>query len=236
MRQHALLISLLTGLPIILAVVVFAWVFPANHPLGGNNAKEEKGPIMSIHQEGNQAMNIEIPRTGYEEIDNWLTNRANEIKTQYEKDTEGLELDLQTPILQMSTHVNEWEKYVNATLSVYTYTGGAHGYPYVNTVVLNKETGTIIGLSDLFETEGYLAKLSSLMIRKVSDLHEVFDGPTIRDALSPSATHFEVWTVGPDGITFLFNPYEIAPYSAGIIPVTVSWEEVQEITASTKKK
>ena len=35
--------------------------------------------------------------------------------------------------------------------------------------------------------------------------------------------------VTEDGITFIYNPYEIAAYAAGTIRITIPWDELQDI-------
>ncbi len=37
------------------------------------------------------------------------------------------------------------------------------------------------------------------------------------------------WTVGYGGMTFYFNPYELAPYSAGVQAITISYKEESEL-------
>jgi len=39
----------------------------------------------------------------------------------------------------------------------------------------------------------------------------------------------ENFILGSDELTFIYNPYEIAPYSAGKTELTVSYSEVEEL-------
>lgn len=226
MKRNAIILLSLIGLSIVMLATYS--VLTKAKDTSQNAAEPTSDSLYSVHEESMPAIDIEIRRTGYGPLDDWLKNRATEIETQYVDNigTFGGET-FQEPMLRVVSATDEWGKYVNAVLDVYEYTGGAHGMPYIETAVFNKETGAFVGLGDVFGTNEYLPQLSRLMIGKVSDLHEVFDGDTVRQALQPSATNFEVWHVGSDGVTFYYNPYEVAPFSTGIVSVLVTWEEIE---------
>ena len=37
------------------------------------------------------------------------------------------------------------------------------------------------------------------------------------------------FSVSEDGVTYIYNHYEIAPYAMGIIRVTLPWDDVREL-------
>ena len=39
----------------------------------------------------------------------------------------------------------------------------------------------------------------------------------------------EDFSISDSGITFIYNPYEIAAYAAGIIRINIPWDELQDI-------
>jgi len=39
----------------------------------------------------------------------------------------------------------------------------------------------------------------------------------------------ENFILGSDGVTFIYNPYEIAPYAAGVIELTISNDDLKPI-------
>ena len=43
------------------------------------------------------------------------------------------------------------------------------------------------------------------------------------DRIEPS----DSFTVGENGITFYYQPYDVAPYVFGVIEITVPWEELR---------
>lgn len=229
MKHTKLIIALLIGLPLIILV---ATLIPENDSSGNGDARMPVESIVYDTRERESGIDIYVPSAGYDSIDTWASNELARIENEYRASLDGLNLAslLQDPILTADLSTTEWNGYVSAILSIYEYTGGAHGYPYVITAVYDIDSETLLGLSDIIGSEDYLRSLSRLMLGKVSDLHEVFDGDTIRESLAPSATNYEQWSVGPDGIMFYFNPYVVAPYAAGIIEVLVTWEEIQELT------
>lgn len=228
MKRNTTLLLTLIGISGI--VLVAQSVLPKGDRSEDTVTPEVSGSLYMVYEEeGQSSIDIDIKRTGHEVLDDWVKNRATEIEAQYREDVDSM-IDLQEwqqPMLRVLSSTSEWDVYVSAVIDVYAYTGGVHGLPYIQTAVLNKETGALAGLGDVFGTAEYLPQLSQLMIGKVSDLNEVFDGDTVREALQPSATNFELWNVGPDGVTFFYNPYEVAPFSTGIVSVLVTWEEIQ---------
>lgn len=110
------------------------------------------------------------------------------------------------------------------TVTKYAYTGGAHGMTAVSAMNFDMKTGTLITEKDFFK-EGYESALAS---RLSAHLPEALESP------SDTAMLFNT-DIGPNGnfritdqgVTYIYNQYEIAPYAWGIIKVTVPWEELE---------
>ena len=225
MTRYTAIISFIIGIPVF--VLLGSLILQNAHDSGGKNVPSDWS---YVKHELKPEVDIEIQSTGVGALDGWIQHRVDNIYGEYLQNTSDIGIEeWQTPVLRIRANSSQWNGYTNIVLDVYEYTGGAHGYPFVETAVADTERGVIVGLGDVFGFDNFLNKLSRLMLRKVSDLHEVFEAEIIRDALSPQATNFERWTVGPDGVTFLYNPYEIAAFSVGIVPVTITWEEIQEL-------
>lgn len=118
-----------------------------------------------------------------------------------------------------------WKEYVTYIDEYYTYSGGAHGMQGLIPVVLSTVTGDIVTEADIF-AEGYDEAL-----REGLRAH-------LQDAFTDNAEDFECifnkniepngcFEVGKEGITYHYQPYEIAPYYLGVIPVTVPWSELK---------
>lgn len=114
--------------------------------------------------------------------------------------------------------------------SGYEYTGGAHGlYGSVN-YTYDLQSEKLISLEDLFvmNFESILETAINEQLR--SDLNLLPDA-----LLSDEGFFVEVVTATPNfmlsetGITFHYNIYEIAPYAAGSIDITVPYDEILAI-------
>ena len=101
----------------------------------------------------------------------------------------------------------------------YTYTGGAHGGTYRGTINMDEQTGRILTESDIFEP-GYYQQLTSLLreyLPKCTEMDMIFDAN-----ISPSDNFY----VTSEGITYVYQQYEIGPYALGIVEVLVPWSEL----------
>lgn len=124
-----------------------------------------------------------------------------------------------------------WERSVNGKLyqpyngvvsyvyDHYTYLGGAHGGTYRGTINMDVNTGRIITAEDIFEAE-YHQRLTSLLqeyLPKYADMNMI-ENPSI----SPSSDFY----VTSEGITYIYQQYEIGPYVLGIVEVLIPWSEL----------
>ncbi len=113
------------------------------------------------------------------------------------------------------------------TYQVYSedYQGGAHGMHYLVPHVIDLRTGRIVTESELF-LSGYEAPVAALIRRSL-------DGEWGSDCIANDV--FDVNEVVPngncgvsgDGVTWYYQPYEIASFALGIIETTVPWEELK---------
>lgn len=104
------------------------------------------------------------------------------------------------------------------------YTGGAHGMYSVQYFNFDKESGTLIHIRDIVpaKEERRVIKAMEKQLCKDWDASDLTDlqektGITVLGDLYLTNN----FLMKKDSIEFLFNQYEIAPYSAGLIEVTV---------------
>lgn len=116
-------------------------------------------------------------------------------------------------------------QFISLGQTVYQFTGGAHGMSSLTATTVKISSGRAIGLADLF--------LSG------SDYRERLDGAVRREGASrglplwgyngvkESANYF----LTDKGLVLFFQPYEIAPYSEGIVKIMVPYQELADIMA-----
>lgn len=116
-------------------------------------------------------------------------------------------------------------------INLFYYEGGAHGIDHTLTMNFDKQTGKQLMLADVF-VPGYAQQLNERLIdallkkvgaKTVNELHD-------KDYLySTDMFPSENFILGEDGITFIYNPYEIAPYSKGKIELTIDYDDLEDI-------
>ncbi|MBO5960426.1 MAG: DUF3298 domain-containing protein [Paludibacteraceae bacterium] len=111
----------------------------------------------------------------------------------------------------------------------YLYLGGAHGIN--NRLFLNfdKQTGCVLTENDLF-IEGAEEDLTHLLllnlVRQNDDLSLISDVEASdyeKESIRPNGNFY----FAPEGVVYIFNPYEIGPYSLGETNICIPVEEVR---------
>ncbi|MDR0689441.1 MAG: RsiV family protein [Spirochaetaceae bacterium] len=116
------------------------------------------------------------------------------------------------------------------------YTGGAHGMREKDYFVIDLVDKKQIRLQDLF-LDGTRAALKTRVedaLRAYSALEPgapLSTGNYFKDSVEPSENFF----LTPGGINFYWDPYEIAPYSAGAVKISIPYGDIQDLLNSRGK-
>ena len=121
-------------------------------------------------------------------------------------------------------------------VTVYTaeldyYEGGAHGISQRLLMNFDNKTGRLLTLADVF-TPGYQQRLNGLLEEKLIEKTGAKDINELREKGYLYQTEMyasENFALGEDEITFVYNPYEIAPYEQGLTELTIDYGECKEI-------
>lgn len=117
------------------------------------------------------------------------------------------------------------------TTTIDYYEGGMHGINQKLTFNFDEKSGKVLKLSDVFST-GFEQCLNDLLLQKleeevgakdIQDLH-IKGYLYSMDMFAP-----ENFIMGEDGITFIYNPYEIASYSMGMVELELKYDDLEEI-------
>ena len=110
------------------------------------------------------------------------------------------------------------------------YTGGAHGYYAWQGYNYDPATGNVLALMDIVSDEEALKDVIwELLLDKYAGGSIGTMGATIEDYGSGEGKTPLNWTAGADGLTFIFNPYELASYAEGAQFVTVGYEQYADL-------
>jgi hypothetical protein len=128
-------------------------------------------------------------------------------------------------------HVNgyfsgRYKQFLSYMVEIYSFRGGVHGINTMTPVVFDKNTGDVVP-EEAFFADGYREPVAALL---QAHLPEALEND--KDAL---AAVFEPGLLGPnglyevtkDGVTWYYQPYDIAPYYLGVISITVPWNELK---------
>lgn len=112
------------------------------------------------------------------------------------------------------------------------FEGGAHGIKQTVAVNIDMATGRGMTLGDIF-VPGSDKRLSVLLLEKLKAKTGLTDIGSLRSEgylYSMEMFASSNFTLGKDGITFIYNPYEIAPYEKGTTELYVTYDEIDELT------
>lgn len=111
----------------------------------------------------------------------------------------------------------------NYIINLNYYEGGAHGITQRLTMNFDNKTGHQVSLTDVFGAD-YVASLTELLLKALLDK----TGKKNLDALHQNGYLYsmdmfipENYIIEEDKVIFIFNPYEIAPYSEGLIELEI---------------
>lgn len=116
-------------------------------------------------------------------------------------------------------------------MDVYEYTGGAHGNRYLLIQNYDLETGDMVNEQDLF-IDDYYEPLKTLLLNAL--IAQTDNAESKRDLRRMGYSVADVvpnenFYVTREGITYVYNPYEIAPYAMGCIEIFLPWETVRPL-------
>lgn len=118
--------------------------------------------------------------------------------------------------------------YLTLRYTGYGYTGGAHGYAYEIYKTADAKEQKYVELSDILNPS--LVDGNTLLLKYARERKAEF--------FEPNAVSFNRnFYFNSDSITFVYGQYEIAPYSSGIIHITIPFKELSTaLTPEFKKR
>ena len=116
-------------------------------------------------------------------------------------------------------------------MDVYEYTGGAHGNRYLLIQNYDLQTGDAVSEQDLF-IDDYYEQLNTLLLEAL--IAQTDEAETRKDLRRLGYSVADVvpnenFYVTDEGITYVYNPYEIAPYAMGCIQISLSWDSIRHL-------
>ncbi|MFT5860395.1 MAG: hypothetical protein ACI865_002508 [Flavobacteriaceae bacterium] len=173
--------------------------------------------------EGNASVNCDVSHKFMsDELSVFEAAFKREILDGYDFGVWSLEIDIK---------INEdYENFIELLASTWAFTGGAHGNGYYGIDLVDKKSGGTLNLTDFFSDVSALNAIVAPIFRESQDL--TFDEDLENAGFWFDGGVFSVnenFSFNSGSLTFIYNAYEIAPYSRGSIEVTLPIEDVKHL-------
>ncbi|MBR1579376.1 MAG: DUF3298 domain-containing protein [Selenomonadaceae bacterium] len=104
-----------------------------------------------------------------------------------------------------------------------SYAGGAHGMYGFFGVNFDSATGNRLTISDVCTDAN---KLYDVIVKRLYADYDERQFDNLENTVMKLIVEDEInFVIEPRGVTFIFNPYEIAPYASGLITATLFFDE-----------
>jgi len=163
-------------------------------------------------------------------IDVFKQDNKEQIQYAQEEGFEPRDIDYEF-ILNTEVHYGNNNDIIGHFIKYYQYTGGAHGGTFITCRNYRLDDGSVVTLDNYFK-RGYEDVLLPVLERKLLE----YAGCSSRDELDEHgyfsnepmfiSDNFEI---RQDTIDFIYNQYDIAPYSTGITTLSVPETEIRSI-------
>ena len=161
----------------------------------------------------------EYPMTGDIQIDNEIKmnidNRLNNFYSEIELGTQNE----QEYSLEITYDKKEYKEYVTYILYTTVYLGGAH--PNTTIETFTYKNGKRIEIMDVISKEE-LSKISNYVKKELLS-HPGSVSDMIEEGTVPDYQNYRNFYYNDRGLVFIFEQYQVAPYSSGIIEVIVPY-------------
>ena len=125
--------------------------------------------------------------------------------------------------------------YIITTETIDYYEGTAHGINQLLTMNFDKKTGRHLALSDIFAT-GYEQQLTAKLLTALKEKTGSADLTELKEKgylNSMDMFPTENFIIGEETLTFIYNPYEIAPYNMGMTELIIPYSDIEKILKTT---
>lgn len=130
------------------------------------------------------------------------------------------------------------DKFISLAIKSYSFEGGAHGSSKISQQTFRKEDGREFGWNNMFnETNKY--QLRELLTKKIMEYFHVNSETELKECLlNPDDTYLIPLPETPpmmlgNGIRFVYQQYEIAPYAAGMPSFVLPYSEVKSLLTTS---
>jgi hypothetical protein len=156
--------------------------------------------------------------------------------TLFEKQYTGVSSPSPAPYdLQIDTVVATTSHTVSYVVSLYEYTGGAHGGTAMQAFTYDKD-GKFVGEKEVFGENNWRPVVSELAYQYLKEkLKENTTDDVLKEGTAPIGNNLDVWYLRDNEIVFVFGQYQIGAYALGIQEAPLSREKLSAVLTETFK-
>lgn len=112
-----------------------------------------------------------------------------------------------------------------------TYSGASHPERLSMSASYDLVTGDVLTLGSIMSAQATRDDFCNLVLQKldgIKDAKQLYDGyeNTVTQRFSQDESQDQDWYFSTNGLCFYFVPYEIAPYSSGVVVVEIPYNEL----------
>lgn len=156
-------------------------------------------------------------------------NLNAEYMSDYKKELieKGEPVDFAAVSLEMVYDYLQAGEILSVQLSIYSYSGGAHGISHIVSITSNTETGEIYEFKNLFKDNiDYDSIISNYIIDEIENNPDLYYEDYMKSL--PLDGNYNYYIDG-DKLVVYFGLYDIAPYAAGLRHFTIDSSEIKDI-------
>ncbi len=129
------------------------------------------------------------------------------------------------------------EKYLSLEMNTWSFSGGAHGMYGTLLETFDLTTGKPLNLQAIIKDTTALRLLleRGFVEAKKADVPDA--NLTLRDLLMPEFKQLPmpvIYCIVAEGVRFMYNPYEVAPYAVGQTDILLSWQQLGALADKSK--
>ncbi len=122
--------------------------------------------------------------------------------------------------------------FISMVVEYSSFTGGAHGNSFIKSYNVRLKPFKELALDDVLGGPVDYRILSDLAQIELFKQLKGGDKGMVESGTGPFAKNFDTFTFDKKGVTFHFDPYQVAPYSEGAPKVTLSYSVLKPLVRS----
>ena len=170
------------------------------------------------------------PELGIPSIDEEAKQWAEQAVQSFVIESEGVETDIPYELKGEYSLVRPSDNVVTIVWNIWMFTGGAHGMLEIATFSYDTQTGQLLDLENLFgDVQQALNIFSTNAQERLSEsLGNMLVEDMLKSGTSPDLDNFTAFAPIPNGIRLYFQPYQVAPWAAGMQEVEIFLSELED--------